>query len=126
MFYFFRFYILCLMLSAFGIILVWIVFDNCYYWSFEKIYIYILLLFFYCSLAPLVKKVNEDRVLEMTERLCDKLLNGKDQHRDIASIALKTIVSEVNTTAVAQRILVSLTPQLIRGITSAVSSLITF
>lgn len=126
MFYFFRFYILCLMLSAFGIILVWIVFDNCYYWSFEKIYIYILLLFFYCSLAPLVKKVNEDRVLEMTDRLCDKLLNGKDQHRDIASIALKTIVSEVNTTAVAQRILVCLTPQLIRGITSAVSSWITF
>ncbi|RWR90283.1 cullin-associated NEDD8-dissociated protein 1 isoform X1 [Cinnamomum micranthum f. kanehirae] len=70
-------------------------------------------------LAPLVKKVSEDRVLEMTDRLCDKLLNGKDQHRDIASIALKTIVSEVTTTAVAQRILVCLTPQLIRGITSA-------
>lgn len=70
-------------------------------------------------LAPLVKKVNEERVLEMTDRLCDKLLSGKDQHRDIASIALKTIVSEVTTTAVAQRILVSLTPQLIRGFTSA-------
>ncbi|KAJ8618736.1 hypothetical protein MRB53_014922 [Persea americana] len=70
-------------------------------------------------LAPLVKKVSEDRVLEMTDRLCHKLLHGKDQHRDIASIALKTIVSEVTTTAVAQRILVCLTPQLIRGITSA-------
>lgn len=81
----------------------------------------LLLLFFFCSLAPLVKKVSEDRVLEMTDRLCDKLLNGKDQHRDIASIALKTIVWEVTTTAVAQRILVCLTPQLIRGITSAVS-----
>lgn len=60
--------------------------------------------------------------MEMTNRLCDKLLNGKDQHRDIASIALKTIVSEVTTTSVAQYILVSLSPQLIKGITSPVSN----
>lgn len=58
----------------------------------------------------------------MTNKLCDKLLNGKDQHRDIASIALKTIVSEVTTSAVAQCVLVSLSPQLIKGITSPVSS----
>ncbi|XP_058097538.1 cullin-associated NEDD8-dissociated protein 1 isoform X2 [Magnolia sinica] len=69
-------------------------------------------------LAPLVKKVSEDRVLEMTDKLCDRLVHGKDQHRDIASIAMKTIVSEVSTTAVAQRIVDSLTPQLIKGITS--------
>lgn len=60
--------------------------------------------------------------MEMTNKLCDKLLNGKDQHRDIASIALKTIVSEVTTSAVAQCVLVSLSPQLIKGITSPVSS----
>uniref|UniRef100_A0A0E0G1Z4 Uncharacterized protein n=1 Tax=Oryza nivara TaxID=4536 RepID=A0A0E0G1Z4_ORYNI len=30
-------------------------------------------------LAPLVKKVGEDSVVEMTNILCDKLLNGKDQ-----------------------------------------------
>ncbi|URE47190.1 Cullin-associated NEDD8-dissociated [Musa troglodytarum] len=69
-------------------------------------------------LAPLVKKISEDRILEMANKLCDKLLNGKDQHRDIASIALKTIVSEVNTTSVAQRILASFGPQLIEGITN--------
>ncbi|XP_068647216.1 cullin-associated NEDD8-dissociated protein 1 [Aristolochia californica] len=70
-------------------------------------------------LAPLVKKVSEDRVLEMTEKLCNKLLHGKDQHRDIASIALKTIVAEVSTTSVAQRILISLTPESRKGITAA-------
>lgn len=59
----------------------------------------------------------------MANKLCDKLLNGKDQHRDIASIALKTIVSEVNTTSLAQRILASLGPQLIEGITNPVSFL---
>ncbi|MCL7031198.1 hypothetical protein MKW94_030703, partial [Papaver nudicaule] len=69
-------------------------------------------------LAPLVKKVSDGIVLEMTERLCDKLLNGKDQHRDIATIAMKTIVSEITVTTAAQRILVSLTPQLVKGITA--------
>ncbi|XP_019191103.1 PREDICTED: cullin-associated NEDD8-dissociated protein 1 [Ipomoea nil] len=68
-------------------------------------------------LAPLVKKVREQQVLDMTDRLCDKLLNGKEQHRDIASIALKTIVSEVPS-SVAQSILVSISPKLIKGITA--------
>ncbi|KAK9054826.1 hypothetical protein SSX86_025905 [Deinandra increscens subsp. villosa] len=69
-------------------------------------------------LAPLVKKIHEAQVLEMTDKLCDKLLNGKDQHRDIASIALKTIFSEVPTSSVAQSVLVSVSPKLIGGITS--------
>ncbi|KAJ6327874.1 hypothetical protein OIU78_014688 [Salix suchowensis] len=69
-------------------------------------------------LAPLVKKVSETRVVEMTNKLCEKLLHGKDQHRDIASIALKTIVSEVTTISLSQSILVTLSPQLIKGITS--------
>lgn len=69
-------------------------------------------------LAPLVKKIRETQVLEITNKLCDKLLNGKDQHRDIASIALKTIVSEVPTSSVAQSVLVSISPKLIKGITS--------
>ncbi|KAI3993229.1 hypothetical protein MKX01_009972 [Papaver californicum] len=69
-------------------------------------------------LAPLVKKVMEGTVLEMTEKLCEKLLNGKDQHRDTASIAMKTIVSEITVTTCAQRILVSLSQQLVKGITA--------
>lgn len=68
-------------------------------------------------LVPLVKKIGEDRVLEMTNMLFDKLLNGKDQHRDIVSIALKTISSEISSQSLAQRILVTVTPQLIKGIT---------
>lgn len=76
-----------------------------------------------CSLAPLVKKVSEARVVEMTSKLCDKLLHGKDQHRDTASIALKTVVAEVTSTPLAQSILVCVSPQLIKGITSQVSSI---
>ncbi|XP_042065121.1 cullin-associated NEDD8-dissociated protein 1-like [Salvia splendens] len=67
-------------------------------------------------LAPLVKKIREQQVLEMTNKLCDKLLNGKEQNRDIASIALKTIVAEVPNATVAQSVLVSISPKLIRGI----------
>ncbi|KAK2966552.1 hypothetical protein RJ640_014521 [Escallonia rubra] len=69
-------------------------------------------------LGPLVKKIREEQVLDMTNKLCDKLVNGKDQHRDIASIALKTIVSEVPTSSVAQSVLVSVSPKLIKGVTS--------
>lgn len=68
-----------------------------------------------------MKKVSETRVVEMTNKLCDKLLNGKDQHRDVASIALKTVVAEVSVPSLAQSILISLSPQLIKGITTAVS-----
>lgn len=73
-------------------------------------------------LAPLVRKVNEARVLEMTDKLCAKLLNVKEQHRDVASIALKTIVSEVSSSSAIQALLDSLIPQLIKGITGSGSS----
>ncbi|KAE8735707.1 Detected protein of unknown function [Hibiscus syriacus] len=73
-------------------------------------------------LAPLVKKVGEPRVVEMTNKLFEKLLNSKDQHRDIASIALKTIIAEISTPSLAQSVLISISPQLIRGITGGVSS----
>uniref|UniRef100_A0A0E0NAF7 TATA-binding protein interacting (TIP20) domain-containing protein n=1 Tax=Oryza rufipogon TaxID=4529 RepID=A0A0E0NAF7_ORYRU len=66
--------------------------------------------------------VGEDSVVEMTNILCDKLLNGKDQHRDTASIALKTIIAEVTTTTLAEKILVSLAPQLIKGATAGKSA----
>ncbi|KAF3773876.1 Cullin-associated NEDD8-dissociated protein 1 [Nymphaea thermarum] len=62
--------------------------------------------------------VSEDRVLEMVDKLCSRLLHGKDQHRDVASIALKTIVAEVSNMSVAQRVIVTLSPQLVKGITS--------
>ncbi|KAF3321511.1 cullin-associated NEDD8-dissociated protein 1-like protein [Carex littledalei] len=72
-------------------------------------------------LVPLVKKVHEERILEMVNKLCDKLLNGKDPNRDIASIALKTIIAEVPT-SLAEKIPVSLSPQLINGVISAEKS----
>lgn len=94
-----------------------------YYHLNVPIYLFFLFwVFLDCSLAPIVKKVSEERILDMTNKLCDKLLNGKDWHRDIASIAMKAIVSEVTTTTLAQRILVSLVPQLIKGIISSVST----
>ena len=68
-----------------------------------------------------MRKVTEPRVMEMTSQLCDKLLNGKDQHRDIASIALKTVVAEISTQSLAQSIIFSLSSQLIKGITAPVS-----
>ena len=76
-------------------------------------------------MAPLVKKVGEDKVVEMTNKLCDKLINGKEQHRDTASIALKTIIAEVTTPSLAEKILISIAPQLIKGV-NTVSFLLCF
>lgn len=73
-------------------------------------------------LAPLVKKVGEKQVAEISAKLSDKLLNGKDQHRDTASIALKTIISEFPNQSVAQSTLASITPQLIAGIKGSVKN----
>lgn len=67
-----------------------------------------------------MKKVHEGRVVEIVESLCQKLLTGKEQQRDIASIALKTVVAEISSGNVAQCVVVSLTPKLIKGITSPV------
>lgn len=75
-----------------------------------------------CSLTPLVRKVEKERVVEMTSKLCIKLLNVKDPHRDIACIALKAIVDEVSAQTLVTSILQSLIPQLIKGITGPVSS----
>lgn len=73
-----------------------------------------------------MKKIHEQQVLEMTNKLCDKLLNGKEQNRDIASIAVKTIVAEVPNATVAQSVLVSISPKLIRGIVTQVSLIYLF
>ncbi|KAF6143925.1 hypothetical protein GIB67_001719 [Kingdonia uniflora] len=70
-------------------------------------------------LAPLVKKVNEARVLEMVNTLCGKLLDGKNQNRDTTSIAMKTIIMEITKTIVAENVLKALIPQLINGITGS-------
>ncbi|XP_024383560.1 cullin-associated NEDD8-dissociated protein 1 isoform X1 [Physcomitrium patens] len=73
-------------------------------------------------LAPLVKKVHEGRVVEIVESLCQKLLTGKEQQRDTASIALKTVVADIPSGNVAQSVVVYLTPKLIKGITNSDTS----
>ena len=48
-----------------------------------------------------LKKVSEDKVVEMANTLCNILLNGKEQRCDIVNIALKTIISEIPNQRVA-------------------------
>lgn len=69
-------------------------------------------------LAPLVKKVSESRVVEIVDSLCTKLLTGKEQQRDIASIALKTVVAEINSGSVAQGVVGLISPKLVKGISA--------
>lgn len=73
-------------------------------------------------LAPLVRKINESRVVDICETLVQKLLNGKEQQRDTASIALKTVVAEISNGGVAQQVCSSVAPKLIAGISSSDTS----
>lgn len=47
------------------------------------------------SLGPLVSKVKEYQVETIVDTLCTNMLSDKEQLRDISSIGLKTVISEL-------------------------------
>jgi len=53
------------------------------------------LLVFFCSLGPLVNKVKEYQVETIVDALCGNMVSDKEQLRDISSIGLKTVISEL-------------------------------
>jgi len=66
-------------------------------------------------LSPLVRKVHEELVDEVTMSLCSHVLTGSEEQRDICSIGLKTVVLEMPPT-MANSAIRQLTPQLISGV----------
>lgn len=52
-----------------------------------------------CSLGPLVTKVKDVQVETIVEHLCTNMSSDKEQLRDISSIGLKTVISELPLTA---------------------------
>ena len=46
-------------------------------------------------LGPLVSKVKEYQVETIVDTLCNNMVGDKEQLRDISSIALKTVISEL-------------------------------
>ena len=51
------------------------------------------------SLGPLVTKVKDVQVETIVEHLCTNMSSDKEQLRDISSIGLKTVISELPLTA---------------------------
>lgn len=49
----------------------------------------------YFSLGPLINKVKEYQVDTIVEALCINMVSDKEQLRDISSIGLKTVISEL-------------------------------
>ena len=68
------------------------------------------------SLSPLVRKIHDKQVDGLMVELCDKVLDGKEEQRDICSIGLKSAILELpmSTGSVAVR---KLTPKLLGGLT---------
>lgn len=50
---------------------------------------------FYFSLGPLVNKVKENQVETIVDTLCQNMISSNEQLRDISSIGLKTVISEL-------------------------------
>ena len=68
-------------------------------------------------LPPLVRKVHQERVDEIMVTLCDRVLEGKDEQRDIASIGLKTVVLEMpKSQSMALAAVRQLTHKLVSGV----------
>ncbi len=73
------------------------------------------------SLGPLSRRVKEPQLQEIVDTLCTHLLNekkGGEELRDIASIGLKTIITEIPAEPAAAPSLITkrLTPRLITGV----------
>ena len=47
------------------------------------------------SLSPLVRKIHDQQVDGLMVELCDKVLDGKEEQRDICSIGLKSAILEL-------------------------------
>jgi len=52
----------------------------------------------FVSLGPLVIKVKEFQVETIVETLCTNMLSDKEQLKDISSIGLKTVISQLPAT----------------------------
>lgn len=75
-----------------------------------------------CSLGLLVRKIADARLQDISESLCKRVTNAsgkKSEQRDIASIGLKTVISEVSGSQ-AQALVSSTTPLLIMGLNEPV------
>ena len=73
----------------------------------------------FCSLTPLTQKLKEAKVVYICSQLYQKLY-GKEQQRDIASIALKAVVEAIANPQTAAEVVGMLAPKLTEGIQTEV------
>lgn len=73
----------------------------------------------FCSLGPLVKKVQEPQLQEIVDKLCAYVSQDKEDLREIASIGLKTVIVQVPVnSAVAVNVCKRLVPRLLHHLES--------
>ena len=69
-----------------------------------------------CSLGLLVRRVHKDQAERILDFLCTKLLTGKkDQDRENASVALKSVISEISGQEVSGLVIKQVVPKLLQG-----------
>ncbi|KAK1382847.1 Cullin-associated NEDD8-dissociated protein 1 [Heracleum sosnowskyi] len=71
--------------------------------------------------SPLVNRIQLKYIGELANKLCDELISKREQHRDIACVALKTIFFEASKISIAAVFILScIFPKLKKGITAPV------
>ncbi|VDK21312.1 unnamed protein product [Anisakis simplex] len=65
-------------------------------------------------LGPLVHKVKEPQAESIVDTLCNNMISGSEQLRDVSSIALKTVISELppSNTALTSNVVKRVVPKL--------------
>lgn len=75
------------------------------------------------SLGPLVNKVKENQVETIVDALCTNMISENEQLRDICSIGLKTVISElpITNTPLAANVCRRITGKLTSAIEKVIS-----
>lgn len=78
--------------------------------------------FLFCSLGLLVRRVHWEQAERILESLCTRLVSSKkEQDREIASIALKTVVNEITGPELSVLVAKNVVPKLLLGMQSKVA-----
>ena len=76
-----------------------------------------------CSLGPLVKKVKDSQIEIIINSLCCNMYSESERLRDISSVGLKTVISELprTTTTVASNASKNITGKMVDAVRRPVS-----
>jgi transcriptional regulator CtsR len=70
-------------------------------------------LLLFTSLSPLVRRIREQQLQDIVDKLCEYLVDKKEESRDIATLGMKTVIVEIpSASPIAGNLMKRLIPRL--------------